>query len=265
MAKNHPTLFSWDSLHPVTAAFYCWCWTANPWKWACIPSRIYKCNERATGSCREVSYHLGASLPSSASGTWVNYIMLFGSELTILFIPWRQINFASVPLCAQISCFLDFTPLILSTNRFLLSFHLQLNLYRSLHDFAQLRKTTKFPVSAQLAGLLRLFLKHRKLPCCLFCLSSRVYDHSPKFAMLAQFPGAWSPWKLSQDFWNTSPNSDNLTLRSWIAKLSSPCQPVHLLRTFLLFLNLHPINHLCSYLTIASTATENTKFCNLKM
>lgn len=31
VAKNHPTLFSWNSLYAVTAALYCWCWTANPW------------------------------------------------------------------------------------------------------------------------------------------------------------------------------------------------------------------------------------------
>lgn len=187
----------------MTATFYCWCCTADPWNSVCILSRIYKYKERATCIWRELSYHLGASLPSSASGTWVNYIMLFGSELTILFIPWRQINFTSVPLCAQISCFLDLTPLILPTNkRFLLSFHLQLNLYCSLHYFALLRKTPKFWVSAQLAGLLRLFLKPRKWPSCLFC-SAAEFMTTVQSLQCLQFPGAWSPWQLSQDFWNT--------------------------------------------------------------
>lgn len=150
-------------------------------------------------------YKLEASLASSASGTGVNYIMLFGSELTILFIPWRQINFASVPLCAQISCFLDFTPLILPTNRrFLLSFLLQLNLYCSLHYFAQLRKPPKFHISdytAQLVGLFRLLLnlknQTQKGNLLSILFSSNVYDHSTKSAMLAQFPGVWSLWKLS--------------------------------------------------------------------
>lgn len=204
MAKNRPTLFSWNSLYPVTAALYCWCWTANPWSECAFLAGF-------TNVRKELSYHIGVSLPSSASGTWVNYITLFASELAILFISLRKTNFTSVLLCAQISSFLDFISLILPTNkRFLLSFYFQLNLYCSFYYFALLRKNSKFPVSAQLAGLLRLFLKHRKLLCCLFC-SAAVYDHSPKSAMLAQFPGAWSPWKLSQDFWNTSPNSDNLT------------------------------------------------------
>lgn len=123
---------SWYLFHPVTAALYRWCLPRNHFKFlkrVCITSRIFKYKEKSTSTWRELIYKLEVLLASSVSGTWVNYIMLFRSELTILFIPWRQINFASVPLCAQISCFLDFTPLLLPTNRrFLLSFLLQLNL-----------------------------------------------------------------------------------------------------------------------------------------
>lgn len=207
----------------MTAALYCWCWTANPWS---------KCAFLAgfTNIRKELSYHTGVSLPSSASRTWVNYITLFASELTILFISWRKTNFTSVLLCAQISCFLDFTPLILPTNkRFLLSFHFQLNLHCSLYYFALLRKTSKFPVSAQLAGLLRLFLKHRKLLCCLFCSAAEFMTTVPSLRCLHN---SLEP-DLHGNCHKTS-ETHHLTQitsqkgRSKIAKLSSPRQPEHL-------------------------------------
>lgn len=143
--------------------------------------------------------------------------MLFGSELTILFIPWRQIYFTSVALCAQISCFLDFT-LLIPNKRFLLSFLLQLNLYCSLHYFAQdippSHPPPQFHISehtAQLVGLLIFFwiIKNQtqNVNVLSILFSSKVYDHSTKSAIFAQFPRAWSVWKLSYDFCNTSSNS----------------------------------------------------------
>lgn len=190
---THFTL--WPHLYPAAA----WPETiSHPSKRSRVTGRI---SEKPAPLGRELIHKREASLTSSASGTGVNYITLFGSELTILFIPCRQINFASVPLCAPISCFLDVTPLKLPTNRtFLLAFLLPLNLSCSLHYFAQWTKKPKFHISdyaAQLVELFRLFLylknQTEEVNVLSILFNREVLDHSTKFVMLAHFPRAWSP------------------------------------------------------------------------
>ena len=190
VAKTHPTSCLGAHFVPCLHLYTAGVWLEtipNSGKRLRVTSRIFKSTEKPTAIWRELIYKPEASLASSASGTWVHYTVLFGTELTVLLIPWRQINFASVPLCAQISCFLDFTPLIRPTNRsFLLSFLLQLHLYCSLHYFAQLRKTPKFHTSddtAHLLGLFRRFpnrrTKHKKFTFCLSRLAAKFLTTVP--------------------------------------------------------------------------------------